>query len=380
MDYVINIIVNFLFYISIPIAIRYLILRKPIKSKWIAIGILVPIFIGCSILINLQRDEAQKKIYKELNMRYKPRPHMIGSPILYLALAFSYSILRRGYKNSTAMKSEPLQQVVGTRNVSSDCPNCKADISTDSVYCHKCGNMLTETDKADDIILLLDEDIEEVFNGDINYLLDEDIEEVFNTRESLTDPKASYLYIEQVFEESKKCWESIRSFLQNHKQIGPELMNKFIYPSETISLAIIGQNMSALVAYSPLFHSNREQAARLEDWTLFNLLSEFSEKLPWTPEETLAKVRHWEQIDYQLVKRLKDIGRNPFGDLTGHLLREFLGDDILKLCQSGTTHLDHFIHTILADMFTIACTTSFSFWKNIIENYQIIQEKPLWDV
>jgi cadmium resistance protein CadD (predicted permease) len=101
-NYLINILVNFLFYISIPIAIRYVILRKPIKSKWIAIGILVPIFIGFSILINIQRDEGQKKIYQELNIPYKPRPHMIDSPMLYAAMALSFSILRRGHKNSEA--------------------------------------------------------------------------------------------------------------------------------------------------------------------------------------------------------------------------------------------------------------------------------------
>ncbi len=101
-NYLINILVSFLFYISIPIAIRYVILRKPIKSKWIAIGILVPIFIGFSIVINIQRDEVQKKIYQELNMPYKSRPHMIGSPILYVAMALSYGILRRRNKNSEA--------------------------------------------------------------------------------------------------------------------------------------------------------------------------------------------------------------------------------------------------------------------------------------
>jgi hypothetical protein len=58
--------INFLCYISIPITIRYLFLRKPIKNKWIAIGILVPIFIGFSILINIQRDE----LIENVNQRY----------------------------------------------------------------------------------------------------------------------------------------------------------------------------------------------------------------------------------------------------------------------------------------------------------------------
>jgi hypothetical protein len=200
-----------------------------------------------------------------------------------------------------------------------------------------------------------------------------------NNKETLTDARASYLYLEQVFAESKTCWESMRKFLQDHNYVAAELMTKIDYPIETLTLAIIGQNMSALVAYSPLFNNNRAQAGRLEDWTLFNLLSDFSKKLPWTSEETLAKIRHWERLDYQLVSQLKDSGRNPFGDLTGHLLGELLGDNIRNLCQPGTDHLNHFLLTFMADTFTIACSTSFLFWKKTTETYQIIQETPLWD-
>lgn len=148
MDYVINVLVYFLFYISIPIAIRYVILRKPIKSKWIVIGILVSIFIGFSILINIQRDEAQKKIYQEFNMPYKPRPHMLGSPILYIAMALSYGILRRGHKKLEKMKDESVQQIAEAKNILPVCPNCKTEISTESAYCHKCGNKIAEAYEA----------------------------------------------------------------------------------------------------------------------------------------------------------------------------------------------------------------------------------------
>jgi hypothetical protein len=143
MDNVINILIYFLIYISIPIAIRYVILRRPIKSKWIAIGILIPIFIGFSILINIQRDEAQMKLDQEFNMPYKPSPHMLGSPILYIAMALSYGILRRGHKNSAALKNKPIKEVAET-NMSLFCPNCKTSIPIKSVYCHKCGNKLAE--------------------------------------------------------------------------------------------------------------------------------------------------------------------------------------------------------------------------------------------
>lgn len=200
-----------------------------------------------------------------------------------------------------------------------------------------------------------------------------------DTRESLTDARASYLYLEHVFRQSAKGWESIREFMESHKQIGRELTQKIEYPSELLSLAIIGQNLSALVAYSPLFQNKRDEAARLADWTMFSLLSDFAEKIPWTPEETLAKVRRWQQLDYQLVSQAKDTGRNPFGDLTGHLLGELFGDNILKLCQPNTNHIDHFLLTAIADMFTITCSASFSYWKITTEKFNLIKEKQPWN-
>ena len=87
-------------YISIPVAIRYAILRRPIQNKWIAMGILVPVFIGFAILINVQREEGQKRISQQLGIPYKSTPHMIGSPILYGAMVASYFILRRDRKKT----------------------------------------------------------------------------------------------------------------------------------------------------------------------------------------------------------------------------------------------------------------------------------------
>jgi|GEM_PF-2089945 len=108
MHYVINVLIYFSLYVSIPIAIRFVILRKPIKSKWVTIGILVPIFIGFSIFINIQRDEAQKNIYQNLNLPYKSRPHMLGSPTLYIAMILSYIVLRRRSRKSEVLKNEVL--------------------------------------------------------------------------------------------------------------------------------------------------------------------------------------------------------------------------------------------------------------------------------
>ena len=102
----INFIGNFFLYISIPLLIRYVILKKPITSKWVTLGVLVFIFVGFSILINIQRDDLQGKLDADLNIPYTPKTHMVGSPLLYVAMAISYSILRRGNSQLHEKKSQ----------------------------------------------------------------------------------------------------------------------------------------------------------------------------------------------------------------------------------------------------------------------------------
>lgn len=87
MEQTINILINFLFYVSIPLIIRYIILRRPLNNKWIAFVILIPVFIGFSMLIS----EQKKQFYQESGVNYKPR--MIGSPLLYSSMIGSYFIL-----------------------------------------------------------------------------------------------------------------------------------------------------------------------------------------------------------------------------------------------------------------------------------------------
>ena len=101
---------------------------------------MVPIFIGFAILINVQREEGQKRIYKKWGIPYKSAPHMVGSPILFGAGAIvaSYFILRRGPKKTEGMGDSRIVSTVGT----TACLKCKAEVSSDSVYCHKCGNKI----------------------------------------------------------------------------------------------------------------------------------------------------------------------------------------------------------------------------------------------
>lgn len=87
-------------YMTIPVAIRYVILRRPIENKWIALGVLVPIFIGFSVLINIQSDEMGRNIDQSYGMPHTPRTHMLGTPILFGAMIASFFILRRGRKEA----------------------------------------------------------------------------------------------------------------------------------------------------------------------------------------------------------------------------------------------------------------------------------------
>jgi hypothetical protein len=199
---------NFIIYLSIPIVVRYLVLRKPLKSKWITISILLTIFIGFTIVtyriasseimfsylsaINdsaierdgkpltkeeeayyrekfstnaskygvweaipaavIQRQEIKKKIYQDHNITVSTRFRVLGSPILLcVALALSYYVLRKGYNSaSSAKNNETMIQRITTSKVTEVsglqpvCPNCRTEILIDSLYCHKCGNKIAE--------------------------------------------------------------------------------------------------------------------------------------------------------------------------------------------------------------------------------------------
>ncbi|MBI9047246.1 MAG: zinc ribbon domain-containing protein [Anaerolineaceae bacterium] len=135
-----------LLYISIPIVIRFVILRKPIKRKWIAIGILAPIFIVFSILLNVQRERANIRIYQELNMPHKPKMHMIGSPLLYVAMMLSFRILCKDNIVGPFFRTK----TASSHHIISKCPQCGFDIKPDQKECEICGlNLSLPFDLAD---------------------------------------------------------------------------------------------------------------------------------------------------------------------------------------------------------------------------------------
>ena len=99
-DGVINILSWLTLYMSAPIIIRYVIMRRPIENKWIVIGMLVPIFIGCALLNNIHKEEGQKRLYQQLGIPHKSTKHIFGSPILDMAMITSYYILYRKRKET----------------------------------------------------------------------------------------------------------------------------------------------------------------------------------------------------------------------------------------------------------------------------------------
>lgn len=98
-DMIVNTLISFSAYLFFPLAIRFVFLRRPVRTRWAAILILLVIFVASAIELNRQRDKAHCELYKEIGLPYKPRPHMIGSPLLYIAIVVSYSILRKKEKN-----------------------------------------------------------------------------------------------------------------------------------------------------------------------------------------------------------------------------------------------------------------------------------------
>ena len=89
-----NLILNLLFYFSIPLVVRLLVLRRPFKKRWTAILLLFVLF----LVIGGSVTELKEIEIVELKGSYGISPQMytgrFGSPLLIGALFVSYYILR----------------------------------------------------------------------------------------------------------------------------------------------------------------------------------------------------------------------------------------------------------------------------------------------
>ncbi|MFW5930978.1 MAG: hypothetical protein ACOCQI_04415 [Desulfosalsimonas sp.] len=98
----------FFIYISIPLIIRYGHLKRPVKTRKNAIFILIPLFIAFSYHVHTQKTEAQKEILEQIGAPDRnTTPGMIGSPLLYGAMAASYFILRRKNRLKSSNNDDP---------------------------------------------------------------------------------------------------------------------------------------------------------------------------------------------------------------------------------------------------------------------------------
>jgi hypothetical protein len=191
-------------------------------------------------------------------------------------------------------------------------------------------------------------------------------------RSQVTEARASYLYVEHAFIESAKGWAAMRDVIVKHAPVGADLIAQVSNPEILLTITVLGSNLSSMMNYSPIFKDKRQQATRLEEWILFSLLSDFRDSIPWSPEETLSKIRRYQHLDAMLVKELRQTGKNPFGDLTGNFLCELFSERVSNLCPPGTTCIDQLLLTLLADLFTISCSSVFSYWKTTYEKYDVV--------
>lgn len=139
-----------------------------------------------------------------------------------------------------------------------------------------------------------------------------------------------------------------------------------------LTVAVLGCSLDLILGDSPIFEGKHEQAVRIEEWVVFSLLNDFSERIPWSTEETLNRVRKYQKLHSTVLKELPHTKRNPFGDFVGVFLLDLFADDIKELCPLGRDHLDGLVHITLAGIFSITFAESVRYWKTAYEKFDIV--------
>lgn len=128
-------------YLSIPIIIRYLVLKRPIKRRFIIFIILIPIYLTFSFIIQQKRSKGQEEIYRKFNIPYENTSHMIGSPLLFTSMIIAYFILHKGAKNEIRKNDNE------TTNNKFDEQLNSTDILPKEIVCPSCGSELLLDDE-----------------------------------------------------------------------------------------------------------------------------------------------------------------------------------------------------------------------------------------
>lgn len=101
-------------YMAIPVIVRFLILRRPTKTRWAAILIMLPIFVFFGIVGYKQKLDADKIILKGTPLENTRQPHIFGSALLFASVWLGYNILRRKNKDEVTDLRFEFSELGGT--------------------------------------------------------------------------------------------------------------------------------------------------------------------------------------------------------------------------------------------------------------------------
>lgn len=186
--------------------------------------------------------------------------------------------------------------------------------------------------------------------------------------QEITEAQASFNYVKLVFDKCAEGWAYMVGVIKNYDKNGVNIIANVSHPDVKLAIAVLGSSLDFILNHSPLFDDKHEQAARIEEWIIFSLLSDIKNRTSWPFEETLFKIRKYQQLNAKLEKEFKQSGENPFGDLTIAFLCDIFGNDVKKLCEEGTDNLDSSLHSTLADIFMAVSVGSLCYWSTVYDN------------
>lgn len=135
-----NLLIWVFIYISFPLALRFIIIRRPIANRLVAFLVLVPIYIFFLSMRIANIEEQQRQISQKFGVQYSRKiPHDYFPPTLVICTFISFAILT-GLK----FKSKSSELVTNNYNNSDYCHDCGNRLQNRVNFCPSCGTRLTE--------------------------------------------------------------------------------------------------------------------------------------------------------------------------------------------------------------------------------------------
>ena len=138
----INILLFPLVYLSVPLCIRYVIFRRPLKNKWSVFSILFMLFIFFMPVNNI-RDITQS-LNGRVGVQHRNRTHLTDLTPLCISLYYGYVILRkksarnRNLKNETDEKNNIQEKLKSVDNKNSTTNNVNFNMFVVPLKCAIC--------------------------------------------------------------------------------------------------------------------------------------------------------------------------------------------------------------------------------------------------